>query len=202
MKRLPMFSVTFFAATTAIVLSVFTLPALALAPGDHIENFSLMDQAEKNHELYSFSDKKIVVLLTHGNGCPIARNANHTYKALREKYAAKGVEFLMLNANIQDNLKSIAKESAEFDIDFPILIDESQAIAKALGVERTADAYVIDTKDWTIKYRGALDDRLGYETQKQRAANDYVADALDAMLEDKEVILKEVETKGCIVNIL
>lgn len=197
MKRLSMF-----ATTIAILMTIFTFPALALEPGDRIENFKLMDQTEKNYELYSFSDKKIVVLLTHGNGCPIARNANHTYKALREKYADKGVKFLMLNANIQDNLKSIAKESAEFDIDFPILIDESQAIAKALGVERTADAYVIDTADWTIKYRGALDDRLGYETQKQRAAHSYVADALDAMLEGKEVALKEVEAKGCIVNIL
>ncbi|GAB1265764.1 hypothetical protein NBRC116493_01660 [Aurantivibrio infirmus] len=192
MKRLSIFAALF----------ALALPTLALEPGDHIENFKLMDQMEKSHELYSFANKKIVVLLTHGNGCPIARNANHTYKALREKYAAKGVEFLMLNANIQDNLKSIAKESSEFDIDFPILIDETQAIAKALGVERTADAYVIDTSDWTIKYRGALDDRLGYETQKQQAAHDYVADALDALLAGKAVAVDAVEAKGCIVNIL
>ena len=43
----------------------------------------------------------------------------------------------MFNSNIQDNPARIAKEAKEFKIDFPILKDTNQELAKALGVERT-----------------------------------------------------------------
>ena len=45
----------------------------------------------------------------------------------------------MFNANIQDNIPRIAEEAEEFGIDFPIIKDEGQQLAKALGVERTAE---------------------------------------------------------------
>lgn len=85
----------------------------------------------------------------------------------------------------KDNQKSIAKQAAEFDIDFPILVDEEQTVGEALRFERTADTFVINPESWKIEYRGSLDDRLGYETQKIAADNHYVADALDAVLADK-----------------
>jgi peroxiredoxin len=184
-----------------LLLSALASASFALAPGDKMENFKLLDHTGKMHELYYLSDMEAVVLLVHGNGCPIARNALHTYKDLRDQYQDKGVAFLMINSNLQDSRNSIAKEAQEFGIDFPILVDETQLIGESLGIERTADAFVVDPKTWKVVYRGSLDDRLGYETQKFAAANNYVADALDAVLADKPVKLAAVEAKGCIVNL-
>ena len=184
-----------------ITLTLVATPALALVPGDKVDNFKLLDHTGLMHELYYLRDKKAVVLMVHGNGCPIARNGLHTYNDLRDKYEAQDVAFLMINSNLQDNRKSIAKEAEEFSIEFPILVDETQLIGESLGIERTADAYVIDPSTWKIKYRGALDDRLGYETQKVAAKHNYVADALDAVLNNKPVELAAVEAKGCIVNL-
>ncbi|MEX1032961.1 MAG: redoxin domain-containing protein [Cellvibrionaceae bacterium] len=187
--------------TALLTLLAFATPSLALMPGDKVDNFKLLDHKGNMHELHYFSDKEAVVIMIHGNGCPIARNANHTYKDLRAKYASQGVEFLMLNANIQDNRKSIAKEAKEFDIDVPILVDDTQIVAESLGVERTADTFIVDPDNWKIVYRGALDDRLGYETQKFEASEHYVADALDAMLAGEKVELAHTEAKGCIVSL-
>ncbi len=184
-----------------LLLSLVASASFALAPGDKMENFKLLDQNGKMHELYYLSDMKAVVLLVQGNGCPIARNALHTYKDLRTKYQDQGVEFLMINSNLQDTRTSIAKEAKEFDIDFPILVDETQLIGESLGIERTADAYVVDPKTWKVVYRGSLDDRLGYETQKFEASENYVADALDSILESKPLKVTAVEAKGCIVNL-
>jgi len=175
--------------------------AYAAQPGDKVKNFSLSDHLGVNHELYNYADKKAVVLFVQGNGCPIVRNHIHTYADLRDEYESKDIVFLMINSNLQDNQKSIAKEAAEFKIDFPILVDSEQKIGEALHFERTADAFIIDTNDWTIAYRGALDDRLGYETQKIAASNRYAADALDAVLAGKTVAVNQVEAKGCLVNI-
>lgn len=189
--------------TLLIAASFLTLSSsvLALGPGDKVDNFKLIDHTGKMHELHYLSDMKAVVLMVHGNGCPIARNALHTYKDLREQYKNKDIAFLMINSNLQDNRKSIAKEAEEFGIDFPILVDDTQIIGESLKIERTADTYVIDPQSWKIMYRGSLDDRLGYETQKKKAANNYVADALDELLAGKPITLAATEAKGCIVNL-
>lgn len=184
---------------TLLTALAFAAPSLALQPGDKVDNFKLLDHEGAMHELYYLSDMEAVVIMVHGNGCPIARNANHTYNELREKYASKGVTFLMLNANIQDNRESIAKEAKEFGIEVPILVDETQLIAESLGVERTADTYIIDPDTWKVVYRGSLDDRLGYETQKMKADKHYVADALDAVLADKQPKVASTDAKGCLV---
>jgi hypothetical protein len=49
----------------------FAGSALALNPGDRVDNFRLLDQTGASHELYYFSDAKAVVLMTYGNGCGI-----------------------------------------------------------------------------------------------------------------------------------
>ncbi|MEX1031950.1 MAG: redoxin domain-containing protein [Cellvibrionaceae bacterium] len=182
-----------------LLLLVLSVSAYGLAPGDRVDNFKLQDHTGKMHELHYLSDMDAVVLMVHGNGCPIARNAIHTYHQLQDDYASRNVAFLMINANMQDTRQSIAKEADEFGIKTPILVDESQLIAESLDVERTADTFVIDPKTWKLVYRGALDDRLGYETQRMKASETYVADALDAMLAGKEVALKRTEAKGCLV---
>ncbi|MGH1471803.1 MAG: redoxin domain-containing protein [Cellvibrionaceae bacterium] len=182
-------------------LLVCALPSFAVQPGDKVDNFKLLDHEGRINELYYLSDAKAVVVMIHGNGCPIARNAVHGYKALRDKYKAQGVEFLMLNANLQDNRASIAKEAEEFGIDIPILIDDTQIIAESLAVERTADVFVIKTDDWKVAYRGSLNDRLGYETQRNEATENYVADALDAVLKGEQPALATTEAQGCLVNL-
>lgn len=184
-----------------LVLFMASVSAAALAPGDRVDNFKLLDHTGKMHELHYLSDMKAVVLLVHGNGCPIARNALHTYKELQAKYQDQDVAFLMINSNLQDTRKRIAKEAEEFGNDFPILVDDTQLIGESLGIERTADTYVIDPKTWKIVYRGALDDRLGYETQKFSATKTYVDDALASMLNGTELAVTSVEAKGCLVNL-
>src|SRR5262245_43186011 len=97
-------------------------PALALSPGDRVDHFRLLDHSGASHELYYLSDAKAVVLMTYGIGCPIARQALPALKALRERYQAQGVEFLLLDSNLQDDRDAIAKEVGEFDIGFPVLV--------------------------------------------------------------------------------
>lgn len=141
--------------------------AWAIAPGEVVDNFRLLDQNGKSHELYYSSDMKAVVLMVHGNGCPIVRQALPALREIREQYQAQGVEFLLLNSNLQDKRDAVAAEAKEFNVDFPILLDEAQLIGESLGVVRTSEVFVIDPKGWKLVYRGPMDDRLSYEKQRQ-----------------------------------
>jgi peroxiredoxin/mono/diheme cytochrome c family protein len=185
-------------AALAIALGL-TTQALAIEPGQTVDNFRLLDQQGKSHELYYLSDMKAVVLMVQGNGCPIVRQALPALAEVRAKYQAQGVEFLLLNSNLQDTRDLVAKEATDFKIDFPILLDESQLIGEALGVVRTSEVFVIDPKGWQLKYRGPMDDRLSYERQRP-AKNHYLTDALDAVLADKAVKTPHADGVGCLVN--
>lgn len=173
--------------------------AWAIEPGQVVDNFRLLDQAGKSHELYYLSDMKAVVIMVQGNGCPIVRQALPALAEVRAKYRAQGVEFLLLNSNLQDTRELVAKEAADFKIDFPILLDESQLIGEALGVVRTSEVFVIEPKGWKLKYRGPMDDRLSYERQRP-AKHHYLTDALDAVLAGKPVKTPYADGVGCLVN--
>lgn len=179
----------------------FAGSALALNPGDRVDNFRLLDQTGASHELYYFSDAKAVVLMTYGNGCGIVQKSLPRLREIRDEYKEKGVEFLLIDSNLQDNRDAVARESGEFGNDLPILVDETQLIGEALGVDRTADIFVVDPKNWRLLYRGPMDDRLSYGAQKPVARTHYLTDALDATLAGRTIAVTHAEALGCLVNL-
>lgn len=183
-----------------IAVALGCLLACATSHALRVDNFTLLDHEGKAHSLYYYSDASAVVLIVQGNGCPIVRNALPDYKVVTDAYADKGVQFLMINTNLQDRRESIAAEAKEWGIPYPILVDETQLIGESLGLTRTAEVLVIDPKGWQLVYRGPVNDRLSYERQKQVAEKHYLSDALDAVLAGVEVTIESRGAMGCLIN--
>ena len=167
-----------------------------------IPEFELGDHLGEVHTLDSYQDYEYVVLYVQGVGCPIARLALPNYRAVRDEFAPRNIAFAMFNSNIQDDLSRIAREADEFGIDFPIMKDQGQALAKALGVERTAEVFIVDPRSRDVLYRGPINDQLGYETQRNEAREHYLIDALNTVLAGGEVNMEDIpDSKGCLVAI-
>jgi hypothetical protein len=164
-----------------------------------VENFRLLDQNHSAHELYYHKDAKAVVLMVTMNGCPIVRNLLPDLRDIRAQFADK-VEFMLINSSLQDNYSSIRQEVTEFGIDFPILVDDTQLIGEALELDRSGEVLVIDTSDWRVVYRGPVNDRVGYETQRNDAKENYLTDALAAVVAGQPVVESKREAFGCIIN--
>ena len=179
-----------------------TISSLACYAGElaRIGDFTLLDHLGRSHQLSWYGDHKAIVIFIQGNGCPIVRNGVPSLKEIRDEYENQGVVFFMLNPQMQDNRVSIAREAEEFGYDFPILIDEAQLVAESLGVDRTSETFVIDPKTLTVVYRGPIDDRLGYESQKAVAQNFYLKDALDAVLSGQAVADDVSDAPGCLIG--
>jgi peroxiredoxin len=171
----------------------------AISPGSTVSDFRLSDHRGEQHRLYDLAQMKAVVIMIQGNGCPIVRHALTTLQQVRDQYRAKGVEFLLLNSNLQDTAATITTEAEEFSIAFPILVDRQQKIGEALRVQRTSEVFVIEPRTWKLVYRGPMDDRLHYEQQRP-ATKHYLTDALDALLAGQPVKVTSAEGVGCIVN--
>ena len=161
------------------------VPGWAAAAPVQVGDFALLDQQGKSHQLSWYGDQQAIVIFIQGNDCPVVRAGVPALKEVRDEFASQGVTFFMLNP--QDNRESIAREAVEFGYDFPILVDESQLVAESLGVERTAETFVIDPKTMTVVFRGPIDDRLSDESRQQAARNHYLKNALTAVLSGREV---------------
>ena len=173
-----------------------------IAPPDmevSVKNFGLYDQYDDFHRLHYYDDAKAVVLYVQGNSCPIVRKSVETFENIREEYAPKGVRFFMINSNLQDNRETIALEAENFNIETPILVDRDQIAADILDIQITAETFVLNPADWSITYRGPIDDRLGYGSDKGKASNAYLTDVLDQVLSGEDIAQQYIKTKGCAV---
>lgn len=164
------------------------------------DDFALLDHTGKFHQLSYYSDHKAVVLISQGNGCPIIRQTIKQINQLSDEYSSRGVVFLMINANSQDDRASIVQEAKEFGIRIPVLEDNAQFVSRSLDLTRIAEAIVIDPSNWKIIYQGPVDDRLNYETQKIFAGKHYLKDVLDRLLDGKDVVPVKIPAKGCLIG--
>ncbi len=184
-----------------LLLSGSVLPA---ASPSAIDNFALLDHRGKSHELDYYCRAEGVqgiVLFVQGNGCPLVRKRVPELQRLRAAYQPRGILFAMLNANPQDERDEVAQEAERFEIELPILMDEAQLVAGMLGVQRTAEAFLIDGKSKEIVFRGPIDDRLGYQTEKPQAEREFLRDALDAFLAGETVEAADSDAPGCLIAI-
>lgn len=188
------------AFTLGLLTVLFSTHAQAIAAGESVENFRLNDHAGGSHELFRMSDRKAIAVLVQGNGCPIVRNAMPRFKELRDEFAGQGVEFFLLNSNLQDNRENITKEVDGFAYDMPVLLDDTQLIGEALDLVRTGEVFVVDPSTWKVAYAGLVDDRLNYESQKKSASKHYLRDALAAMVKGETVEVAQTRPVGCLIN--
>ncbi|GMV93159.1 MAG: hypothetical protein AMXMBFR82_29370 [Candidatus Hydrogenedentota bacterium] len=165
------------------------------------EDFLLLDHQGRAHELRRYAlGASAIVLYSTATGCPIARQSIPTLEALMAEFEPRGVEFLLINASPYDDRESVTEELQEFGQDVPVLMDETQLVLGGLDVERTCEALLIDPATYDIVYRGALDDRIDYTTQRPEGGQDYLRDALTAFLAGESVPVAYTATKGCLID--
>ncbi|HEX3988322.1 MAG TPA: redoxin domain-containing protein, partial [Verrucomicrobiae bacterium] len=192
------------AASTALVLGA--LAAFADTPqplpssSDELINFSLLDYKGKYHELRR-TDARAIVLFFTETGCPVARQSIDKLKSLQEHYSDRGIVVWMIDSNADDDRAAVEKEAREFDESpLPVLIDDTQEIARLLNVKRTAETICIDTTNWTVFYRGAIDDQLVEGAQKPEPTQKYVENALDEFLSGKAIAKSSSVGRGCLLT--
>jgi peroxiredoxin len=182
-----------------IVLFSFFLSGSLLA--GELPNFQAIEISGKKFELYSHSKAKAIVFIAHSTSCPIVRQTYPRFKEVSNYYGKKNIEFWYLNSNLQDNLNSIKTEIEDFGVNISVLLDPQQNVVKLLGLKVTTELVVVDPTNWSIIYRGAIDDQINYGVRKKKATKNYLTDALEDFLSGKEVRTKSSRPYGCYISI-
>lgn len=178
----------------------------ALACGDPdpqvVDDFACLDQDGAFHKLSRHGDARWVVLYVFMDDCPIVRHGAGELRAVMEEFTPRGVRFLGLDPAPQDDRASITAEAGELGLALPILIDDTQCVAEMLGVTRTAEAIVIESDGWRVRWRGPLDDRLEYGGQRAEAQRHFLREALVALLAGGTPPADAPDAKGCALTYL
>ena len=164
--------------------------------GRHIERLALRDVLGAAKSLDDWKDKKAIVVAFLCADCPLARQYGPKLGEMSAKYADKGVQFVGIDSNPLDTLAEIEHFARVHKIGFPILRDPGARVADELGARRTPEVFLLD-QSRVVRYWGRIDDQFGIGYARNKPNNRYLQDALDAVLESKEVRTASVESVGC-----
>jgi thiol-disulfide isomerase/thioredoxin/mono/diheme cytochrome c family protein len=142
---------------------------------------------------------RAVVVLFLGTECPVNNAYVPVLAALHQRYSTRGVAFVAVNSNQQDDAADVARHAREFGIPFPVLKDAGAAVADHFRAERVPEAFVLDGS-LTVRYRGRIDDQFGKGVKRPRAGRNDLAEAIDDVLGGKTVARPVTEVVGCPIS--
>jgi peroxiredoxin len=172
----------------AIAVAAF-LPSFQDAPP--APDFTLKDVEGKTHALASLKGRKAVVLVFTGIECPRGVAAEPRLSEMAKTYAERGVAFLAVNSNRNESVGAVADHVKKGGFALPVLRDEKGAVADLYKVDVQPAAFLLDS-GLRVRYRGLIDDHKIEEFVRRP----YLKEALDALLDGKEVAVKETEPEG------
>ncbi|MCC9657363.1 thioredoxin family protein [Rhodopirellula halodulae] len=148
----------------------------------------------KLSSLEKLAESKLVVLAFTCNSCPYAVDAEDRLIKLTQDYADQSVAVVAVNVNQveEDLMPAMKRKAAEKSFPFTYAFDETQQIARDYGAKYTPQFFLID-QDRKIAYMGSLDD----SPDGREVKDTYLEDAIKALLDDKEVAVKETVPVGC-----
>jgi len=190
--------------TAMALVTIITVAAIAVAGpgvdvGDKAPSFTLKDSAGNAVSLSDYKGK-VVVLEWVNPDCPFVKRhyQEGSMKNLTSAYSESGMVWLTINStNYMDQAANAAFAKKE-GIGWPILVDQDGTVGHTYGAATTPHMFIIDTSG-KVAYEGAIDDDPRGNKEASARTN-YVAKALDQVLDGKAVSTPETKPYGCSVK--
>lgn len=173
--------------------------------GDIATDFKLRNIDGNMVSLADYKNAKGFIVIFTCNTCPYAVAYEDRIIALDKKYKNKGYPVIAImpnnpNTKPGDSFEAMQKRAKVKGFTFPYLMDEGQEIYPQYGATKTPHVYVLQKtkKGNEVKYIGAIDDN--YQDAESVQVK-YTEDAVNALLDGKEVPEKKTRAIGCSIKI-
>ena len=173
--------------------------AQSVGLGAKLVPFELTDAQGREWKADELFGAKGTVFAFLGTQCPLAKQYTYRLNELDREFRDQGIRFVAIDANVQDSLTEMAAHARRFEMGYPFLKDPAQHVADLLGVTRTPEVCVIDA-DHILRYRGRIDDQYGIGFAKDKAVQEELKDAVNAILESKEIAVPMTTASGCLIG--
>ncbi|MFD2915723.1 thioredoxin family protein [Psychroserpens luteus] len=196
---------TFLALIVVIATSAFTIVNTGYDVGDIATDFKLENIDGNMVSLADYKDAKGFIVIFTCNTCPYAVAYEDRVEALNKKYADKGYPVIAImpnNPNVKqgDNMAAMQARAKAKGFTFPYLMDKGQKIYPQYGATKTPHVYILQKtkKGAQVKYIGAIDDNY---QDASAVTKTYAEDAVNALLEGKEVPETKTRAIGCSIKV-
>lgn len=169
--------------------------------GSECPDFDLKSVDENFYSKDSFKDKKALIVIFSCNHCPYVQAYEDRMIQIQRDYDEKGVKVVAINSNEDENypddsFENMKKRAAEKKFNFPYLRDEDQSVAKEFDATHTPEIFLFD-ENRKLAFHGKIDDNW---QEPEKVKNHYLRNALDELLEGKEISVPETFTIGCTIK--
>jgi peroxiredoxin len=166
-------------------------------PPTSVKDFALTDLEKRVHSPAEWKTKKAVVLFFLGTECPVSNGYAPEFIRLAKTFADQEVLFYGVHPDPDVTLDAAKKHAAEYRLDFRILLDPAQVLAKQTGVRVVPEAVLLSSAG-QVRYRGRIDDRYAADGKRRDVpkTRDLEA-ALKAVLAGKALAIAETTAFGC-----
>ena len=181
---------------------VEALPLGAEAPG-----FYLPGADGRFYKNSDFDRSKLLLVFFTCNHCPESQMYEDQLIDLVDDYRRKKLQVVCISPNsplavlyedlrysdLNDDYNSMMIRAQVKEFNFPYLYDgDDHEVSLKFGPQHTPHVFLFDS-DRKLRYRGRPDEVL----EPGKVNFKLVRDAVDALLDDKEVNVKETKTRGC-----
>ncbi len=187
-----------------------TSKVVPLEIGAAAPDFNLPGVDGREYRLADFADANILVIVFTANHCPTAQAYESRLMQLVTDYKSKGVAVVAISPNdplavrldemgytdMGDSFEEMKLRAAERKFNFPYLYDgQTQTVSRAYGPVSTPHVFIFD-KERKLQYSGAVDN----SDDPSKIKKSFVRDAIDAMLDGREIAIKKMKTFGCTIK--
>jgi peroxiredoxin len=163
--------------------------------------FELPGTDGKEYSPDSFAEAELLVVVFTCNHCPYAIASEDPLIAIQNDYAARGVQFVLINPNDadrypEDSFPNMVLRAKEKNFPFPYLYDETQEVSRAYNAACTPDIFVFDQKR-VLRYNGRINDNW---QEPARVTRHELRMALDDLLAGREISFDPVPSIGCSIK--
>ncbi len=141
-------------------------------------------------------EQRGVVLVFLGTECPVARQYVPRLNELHRQFRERGVPFVGVFSDVGTDVFSMATYAEEQDIAFPVVKDSDHRLADLLEVQNTPEVVLLDAR-LEKKFQGAIDNQFQRHGRRTAASENYLADAIGAILQGEPVQRPYVTASGC-----
>jgi hypothetical protein len=132
--------------------------------------------------------------------CPLSKKYLPSLVALANTYAERGVAWYLVNPISADRPDDMQRAAEALGGRAVYVRDADCSLAKALGALTTTDVIVLD-RSRTVLFHGAVDDQYGHGYANDEPRKQYLAEALDAVLDNKPIAVPATESPGCALDL-
>jgi peroxiredoxin len=170
-----------------------------LALGTSAPDFTLPDYTGRSWTLADVAAGKPLVVAFICNHCPFVRHIRAGFAHFARESAARGLAVVAIASNDieaypQDGPGGMAEEARSAGYEFPYLLDESQAVARAYRAACTPDFFLFDAAHRLV-YRGQFDGSRPGNGVAVTGAD--LRAACDALLGGQALPLDQKPSIGC-----